>query len=122
MKEKIFSSGSRLNSLGFAARGIVGLFRNEPNVWIHSVASILLLIASFYFDVSRMELIALVIVAGLVWVAEIFNSAIERIMDFVCPTHHEAAGFIKDLAAAAVLFSAILALAVGLLIFIPKIF
>jgi diacylglycerol kinase (ATP) len=67
-------------------------------------------------------MIALVIVIGLVWVAEIFNTAIEKIMDLISPSYHPEVKLIKDLAAAAVLTTAFIAVIAGAIIFIPKFF
>jgi len=72
--------------------------------------------------VSHNEIISLIIVTGFVWVAEIFNTAIEKIMDFIAPGYHPEVKRIKDLAAAAVLVAAFIALVTGALIFIPKLF
>jgi len=70
--------------------------------------------------VTRTELIALVFAIGFVWVAEMFNTCIERVMDFVSEHRHPQVKFIKDLAAAAVLVAAITAFIVGAIVFIPK--
>ena len=60
--------------------------------------------------------------AGFVWSAEIFNTAIESMMDHLSPEKHPRVKYIKDLAAGAVLVAAITAIIAGLIIFIPKIF
>jgi diacylglycerol kinase (ATP) len=69
-----------------------------------------------------MEIIALVFAVGFVWVAEMFNTCIEHIMDFISTEKKPAIKFIKDLSAGAVLVAAITALITGSIIFIPKIF
>lgn len=120
MKQKTFSLQARLNSFGFAFRGIFKFFRQEHNAWIHLVATIAVFIAAVYYHVTNSELIALIIVSGFVWVAEIFNTVIEKIMDFISPEYHEAVKFIKDLAAGGVMFSALTAAATGIIVFIPK--
>lgn len=122
MKTKEFSFRERAGSFRYALNGIRGFFRQEHNAWIHLAASVAVLIAAWWFGVSRSEMLSLVIVTGLVWVAEIFNTAIERIMDFVAPEPHTEVKFIKDLAAAAVLLAAFIALVTGAFIFIPKLF
>ena len=122
MKQEIIFFKSRVNSFGFAARGILKFFQQEPNAWIHLLATIAVFTSSIYFGISGFELLALIIVTGLVWVAEMFNTVIERVMDFISPAHHSQVAFIKDLAAGAVLISAIVAAVTGLIVFIPKIF
>ncbi|WP_385895030.1 diacylglycerol kinase family protein [Terrimonas alba] len=122
MKQGTISFRSRLNSFGFAARGILKFFQQEPNAWIHLVATIAVFTSSVYFGISGFELLALIIVTGFVWVAEMFNTVIERVMDFISPAYHTQVAFIKDLAAGAVLVSAIIAAITGLIVFIPKFF
>lgn len=121
MKTKQFSFRARASSFRFAWEGIYKFFAQEHNAWIHLTATIMVFILSWWFKVSRNEMISLVIVTGFVWAAEIFNTAIEKIMDFVAPEHHPDIKFIKDLAAAAVLVAAFIALVTGAFIFIPKI-
>jgi diacylglycerol kinase (ATP) len=72
--------------------------------------------------VTRNELLALVFAIGFVWVAEMFNTCIEKVMDFVSDQRNSDIKFIKDLAAGAVLTAALTALAVGAVVFIPKLF
>jgi len=67
-------------------------------------------------------LLALVFAIGFVWVTEMFNTCIERVMDYVSDQRHKDIKFIKDLAAGAVLVAAITALVVGAVVFIPKLF
>jgi len=122
MKQKTLSLQSRMNSFGFAIRGISKFFQQEPNAWIHLVATIILFIAAVYFGVSNSEMIALIIVSGFVWVAELFNTVIERVMDFISVKKNPEIEFIKDLAAGGVLLSAITAMITGAIIFIPKLF
>ncbi|HET6995741.1 MAG TPA: diacylglycerol kinase family protein, partial [Chitinophagaceae bacterium] len=73
-------------------------------------------------EVSHSEMILLVIVTGFVWVAEIFNTAIEKAMDLISPGYHPKVKLIKDLSAAAVLIAAVISVITGALIFIPKFF
>ena len=122
MKQQPFSLRGRLNSFGFAFNGLYTFFKQEPNARIHLIATITACIAAVYFNVSFFEIIALIIVTGFVWVAEIFNTAIERIMDFISMEEDSNIKFIKDLAACGVLISAITAMVTGAIIFIPKLF
>ena len=122
MKQKTLSLQSRISSFGFAFRGIFKFFQQEPNAWIHLAATICVFIAAVYFDVSTSGMIALLIVTAFVWVAEIFNTVIERIMDFISVKKEPEIEFIKDLAAGGVLISAITAIVVGAIVFIPKLF
>jgi diacylglycerol kinase len=122
MKAKSFSYRSRLLSIRYALNGLWKFFREEHNAWIHLIATITVFAFAFYFNIRGGELIALVVVAGMVWIAETFNTVVEKIMDHITPERHPAVEFIKDLSAGAVLLSAITALITGAIVFIPKIF
>lgn len=121
-QEKTFSIRARVRSIRYAWEGVNAFFDSQHNAIIHLYFTIFVMIAAIFFRASDTELIALVIVAGFVWAAEIFNTAIEKMMDMVSPEKHPKVKFIKDVAAAAVLISAMTAIIVGLVIFIPKIF
>lgn len=122
MKQQQFSLRSRLNSFGFAFSGLSAFFRQEPNAWLHLIATLTVFIAAWLFNLSFYEVIALIIVTGFVWVAEIFNTAIERTMDFISKEKNAEIKFVKDLAAFGVLLAAITAMVTGAIIFIPKLF
>lgn len=111
----------RLESFKYAFKGIALLFQNEPNARIHLIASILVIIAGFYFHVSTTEWCLLILCIGLVLSAEAVNTAIENLTDLVSPDFHPLAGKAKDVAAAAVLLIAMSTVVVGVLIFLPKI-
>lgn len=118
--ESRFSWRARLKSFTYAGDGLRALFRTEHNAWIHLVLTIAAIIMGFALHISRGEWLALLITFALVWMAEIFNTCIEKIMDFISTEQHPQIKIIKDLAAAAVLLSALVALLVGVFIFIPK--
>lgn len=119
--KKKFSPAERLRSFLYAWDGMKAMFRTEHNLYIHSVLTIIALMLAFILRIPRLELIALMIVIGMVWVAEIFNTVIEKTMDFITSERHPQIKKIKDMAAAGVLITAIIAVIVGTLIFIPKI-
>ena len=119
---RTFSFRGRISSIRFALEGIRRFFSEEHNAWIHLAATITVFFSAWWFRTSAPEKIALVVVVGLVWIAEIFNTAIERLADLVEPGFHPTIKLIKDLAAAAVLLAAIIAVITGAFIFIPKLF
>ena len=82
--------------------------------------AVLLTIAGFYFAISREEWMMQILAFGLVLGIESLNTAVEKIADFIHPEFHNRIGFIKDIAAGAVMFAAAAAIAVGLLIYVPK--
>ena len=112
----------RLKSFCYSWQGIVAFFRREHNAWLHMLATVVVLAAAWWVQVSKTELLALVFAIGFVWVAEMFNTCVEHIMDFISEKQDTEIKFIKDLASGAVLIAAITALAVGGIVFIPKFF
>ncbi|MBU1922635.1 diacylglycerol kinase family protein [Patescibacteria group bacterium] len=104
-----------------AFTGIYTAARTQANIRIHLLATIIVLLAGAYFQVSLTEGLILMLTIASVFVAEMFNTAIEFLADAVTRKDNEFIRHAKDVAAGAVLFSAILALAVGFLIFYPKI-
>jgi len=121
MKETKFSITKRLKSFDYAFNGLKILFREEHNSWIHLVATGIVILASIYLGLNIYEWIVIIFCIGLVFTAEIFNTAIENIADFQTTEKNNKIKTIKDLSAAAVLISALTALIVGLIIFVPKI-
>jgi diacylglycerol kinase (ATP) len=122
MKSQDFSIRARIRSLRFAFDGIAAFFQREHNAWLHFMATVSILTLSALVGIDKGELLALVIAIGFVWVAEMFNTCIEWVMDFVSEQRHPKIKLIKDLASGAVLVAAITAVAVGAIIFIPKLF
>ena len=121
MKNQKFSISQRLKSFGHAFNGLKILLKEEHNASIHLVVAILVVIAGIVLKISTVEWIAIVFAIGFVITTEIINSSIENIADFISPEKHEKIKKIKDLAAAGVLISAVAALIIGMIIFLPKI-
>jgi diacylglycerol kinase len=119
-KQKPFSVKSRIKSFSYAFNGIYQTFLSQHNFWIHLVIMTLVVFFGFLFDLSIAEWLLVLICIGFVLSAEIFNSAIEVLVDIVSPNFSKKAGLVKDMAAAAVLVSAIVSAIVGLFIFVPK--
>lgn len=104
-------------SFQFAGQGILDLFRFENNAKVHLLVAVLVAVAGFYLRLSRLEWAIILMQVGLVWAAEAFNTAIEKLCDFVSPGIHPQIKAIKDMASGAVLILAIVAVMVGLIIF-----
>lgn len=121
MRKAQFSIKSRIKSFYYAAKGIAALFSREHNAKIHLAAAIAVVLMGFFFHISYYEWMAVVIVIGMVFLAELFNTAIESLGDVVDPNRNFEIGRVKDLAAGAVLVSAIVALVIGGIVFIPHI-
>jgi diacylglycerol kinase len=105
-----------------AFKGIAFAFRHERNVKIHSLSTVLVYAAGWYFKVNRLDYLWLTSAVALVWVTELLNTSIEQLTNLVHPEQHPTAGRVKDLAAAAVLLASIYAVTVAILIFFPYIF
>jgi diacylglycerol kinase (ATP) len=121
MQPEKFSIRSRLISFTHAFRGIRQFAWREHNARIHFVATAAVIIAAIVLKVEGAEAAALAIVTGMVWMAEMINTCFERLANHITKEHHPEIKIIKDLAAGAVLVAAIIAVIVGLFIFIPKI-
>jgi len=121
MKNNGFTLRKRLASFRYAFQGIKRLFTHEPNSWIHLFVTVCVLIAGIWLHIAVWEWIIVIMAIGFVLTAEAFNSAIECLGDAVCQEPHEYIKHAKDLAAGAVLLSAITAAIVGLIVFLPKI-
>jgi diacylglycerol kinase (ATP) len=121
IQDKRFVSG-RIKSIGFAVKGAFKLVTTEHSVMVQFSIMLLMIFAGFYFKISREEWMLQTLAFGLVLGIEGINTAVEKIADFIHPEFHDRIGFIKDIAAGAVLFAASSALTVGALIYVPKLF
>ena len=122
MKTKLkFSLADRIKSFSYAINGFIQLLRLEHNARIHFVAMIATIVLGLCFEVQRTDWIALTIVMGMVFVTELIKSSVERLADVIEPKWDDRIGLVKDYCAAAVLISAIVALVVGCIVFIPHI-
>ena len=118
-KDTAFFSG-RLKSMGYAVKGAVKLITTEHSVMAQFSIGILLIFLGVYFNITKTEWLFQTLAIGLVLSIEGLNTAVEKIADFVHPKFHERIGFIKDIAAGAVFFAAMTAIAIGIIIYLPK--
>ena len=108
-------------SLNNALRGVKLFFTSELHAVYHSIAALLVIVAGIVFGVNPMEWVLLVIAIALVFVSEFVNTIIERIIDIFYPEKHAKVGKIKDMAAGMVLFSSLIAVILGVIVFYPYI-
>lgn len=94
--------------------------RYEAQALMHLVAAVATVVAGFWLEISTNEWIAVIFAIGLVIVAEMLNTAIEKLTDMVSPEIHPKAKVVKDLAAGAVLIASIVSAVIGLIVFMPK--
>ena len=95
--------------------------RTDRNLRIHLAATVIVAAAGAWCRLTAMEWAVIVLAIGLVWTAELINTAIEAAVDLASPEHHELARQAKDVASAAVLLAALTAVIVGVIIFGPRI-
>lgn len=112
--------GGFLIGFAYAIDGIIGGLKAERNLLIHFGAMTLVIIFGFILSISTSEWIACAIACAIVMAAELFNTAIETVVDMISPEYSEKAKLAKDTAAGAVLVAAIGAAVVGVIIFLPK--
>lgn len=117
-KDNSFITG-RLKSLVFAFKGALKLLTTEHSIMVQFFLVIAITSAGFYFEISKTEWLVQTLTIGLVLSIEGLNTAVEKIADFIHPEFHERIGFIKDIAAGAVFFAALTAIAIGSIIYIP---
>lgn len=108
-----------VKSFIYAFRGLQTVFSEEQNIRIQVMLGIVGLAIGFFLKISRLEWCLLIIVLALVVMMEIINSAVERVADVLKPRIDNYVKEIKDITAAAVMLSSILAIAVGVIIFYP---
>lgn len=111
---------SIIDSFNYAVSGIILSIKTERNMLIHYIIAIAVLFASLFFDFSRMEFLILLFATTLVIVLELINTAIEKTIDMITKEYHPLARLAKDIAAGAVLISAINAFIVGYLLFFDR--
>lgn len=121
LNHKGFYPRSRLKSMSNAWRGIRIMFRGQYNIWIHTLILGLVLLAGIYFSITLLEWVLILFAAGMVFAAEALNTAIEIDMNLTSPEYHPHARDTKDVAAGAVLITAIVAFIIGIVIFLPRI-
>ncbi|MBQ8502120.1 MAG: diacylglycerol kinase family protein [Bacteroides sp.] len=109
----------QIRSFGYAWQGIRSCVGREQNLGFHLLAAIVAVVLGCVCSISKGEWIAVVGCIGAVVSAELFNTAIEKLVDYVSPARHPLAGQVKDIAAGAVLVCATAAAVIGAIIFLP---
>ncbi len=106
-----------IKSFQFAIQGFLSALSSQANLRIHLIVTMVVIATGFAFHISAIEWCILILCMGLVIGLELINTAIEKLVDLISPEWKEQAGQIKDIAASAVLWSAIISILVGLIIF-----
>lgn len=111
-----------LIGLEYALNGLKEAFKRERNFRIHLFVTVIVIGFCIYYNLTAIEWMFIIIMIQIVLIAELVNSLMERIIDYIKPDYHIQAKIIKDIAAAVVLIAAIFSIIVGLIVFIPKVF
>lgn len=111
----------RLFSFRYAFSGLRYVLISQKNAWIHAALTILVVILAAFLRLNFQDWAILLLAIGLVWFAEVFNTAIEVLVDMVSPDTHPLAKIVKDTSAGAVLITAIISILIGLVILLPPI-
>ena len=121
--DKIKTKTKRLiNSFKYAFEGIATSFKTERNMKIHIVMAILVVIVGLFIKITKIEWILCIFSIAIVIASELFNTAIETIVDMITEEKNEKAKIAKDVSAGAVFINAIGAAIIGIIIFMPKIY
>jgi len=114
-----FKIRERIRSFDYAFRGIKFLIKSQHNARIHLLATILAILLGYYLRIKQAEWIFITIAIILVWITEAINTSLELLANLVSKEHDDLIGRAKDVAAGAVLISAIGSVIIGILVFIP---
>ena len=114
-----FQFTGRIRSFYHAIRGVLRMVRCQHNAWIHTVATLGVLGAGFFFRVSLADWCWIILAISIVWTAEALNTAFEFLADAASPDFHPLVRDAKDVAAGAVLITAVAAVIIGAIIFWP---
>lgn len=113
---------NRIKSVSFALRGALLLVKTEASIKVQLGIALVMTAAGFYFEISNTEWILQLFAIAMVMGIEGMNTAVEKVADFVQPNFDPKIGFIKDIAAGAVMIVSIAATIIGLIIYLPKFF
>ncbi|MGB7756406.1 MAG: diacylglycerol kinase family protein [Salinisphaera sp.] len=116
-----FTFKGRIRSMRYAVAGIGEMLASQHNAWVHAAATVAVVCLGLAVGVSRIEWCVLILAIAAVWVAEALNTAFELLCDVASPDFHPVVKKAKDVAAGAVLLSALGSIAIGLIIFVPYI-
>jgi diacylglycerol kinase (ATP) len=109
----------RYHAFGHAFRGWGYVLRTQRNAWVHAIVSTLVVVLGLWLRLPARDWAVILLAIGMVWSAEILNTAIEAVVDLASPVQHPLAKVGKDVGAAAVLIAAGVSLLIGLLILGP---
>jgi diacylglycerol kinase (ATP) len=111
---------NRIKAFKYAGKGFWILITSENSIIAQVIIALIMTVIGFVMNISATEWMFQTFAIGLILVAESLNTGIEKIADFIHPEYHKQIGKIKDISAGAAFFAAIIAVIIGLIIYIPK--
>lgn len=114
-----FSFTGRVRSFRHAIDGIIEIVKGQHNAWVHLVVTFCVIVVAIFFQVTTTEWCILILATILVWATEALNTAFEFLCDVASPDFHPLVKKSKDVAAGAVLISAVGAVIIGLIVILP---
>jgi len=120
-EDRPFQFTGRVRSFRYAIAGIVRMLRCQHNAWLHLGLTIVAVGAGFFFDLSSRDWCWIILAIAIVWTAEALNTAFEFLADAASPEFHPLVRDAKDVAAGAVLITAIAAAIIAVIIFWPHV-
>jgi diacylglycerol kinase (ATP) len=114
-----FQFTGRIRSFHFAFRGILRMIRCQHNAWLHAAATLLVVSAGMLLRISRSDWCWIILAVSIVWTAEALNTAFEFLADAASPDFHPLVRDAKDVAAGAVLITALAAAIIGVIVLLP---
>ena len=120
-KKKKYSISRFFKSFPYAFQGIKTVIKTEQNFLIDIIIGVIVLVSGYFLKLNAIEFAIVLLTITLVITLELINTAIEYTIDMAMPEIHPLAKAAKDISGAAVLFSAIISIIIGLIIYLPKI-
>ena len=109
-----------IRGFGYAFKGIFHACKTQLNFRVHLFCALVAIVLGWYLKLSTAEWLWITLCIGMVLLTELINTAIELLVDLVSPEYNEKAGRVKDMCAAAVLITAVTAVVIGIIIYLPK--
>lgn len=110
-----------IKSFKYAFAGFIHVWQDHPNIRVHIISGAFVILLAYLLNISSIEYLFVLITIFFVIISEMMNTAIEEMTDLITKEHRKEAKIAKDVAAGAVLLSALFSIIVGIIIFVPRI-
>ena len=109
---------NRIKSIKYALNGVCQFYHSEIHAKIHIIFAFITIALAFILEINRIEWVFIVFAIGIVFITEMLNTSIEKLVDLISPEYNKKAGIIKDVAAGAVLMASVVSVIIGSIIFL----